>query len=254
MRLGVEALLDVQRRGLEAAGDLVDRLVRSVDGPADETGSDERGGRRAASGDAADPPSSPRTHANGQATDGTGDPLDELARAWAGWVRRGLSVLDGVGATADDGFPPTADGTGDRRAGPDLSLAADGAIGVVRLTARADGSARPSRAGGAPASGSAEVWLHNRGPHDRTGVAVRAGPLLGAGGTTLPARAVRLSPAVFDLPARSSRGLTVTVRTRAVPDTYRGVVVAAGEPDAWLAVEVVVAGGPSGVGDGDDRR
>ena len=57
----------------------------------------------------------------------------------------------------------------------------------------------------------------------------------------LPAASVRFDPPVVDLPARSSRGVDVSVDADLPAGTYRGVVLAAGIPDAWLPVEVVVA-------------
>jgi hypothetical protein len=57
---------------------------------------------------------------------------------------------------------------------------------------------------------------------------------------------VRFDPPLVDLPARSSRGVGVSVDDDASPGTYRGVVLASGIPDAWLPIEVVIAAHPPG--------
>jgi hypothetical protein len=266
--LGFDALLEVQRRGLQAAGELVDRLVRAVDGPGADAHGDAapadhaRGagpeGRAAPAGPG--PAAGPGRDGGHDPEDAGGEALDQLARAWADWVRRGLSVFDGVAGGDPTAAPPGGQATAaspggatDPASGPDVALDAEGAVGVVRLVAHPD---HPPGAGSpvGPVAGSTEVWLHNRGARDRTSVALHGGPLLGSDGALLPAGAVHLSPAVVDLPARSSRGVTVAVRTEAAPGTYRGVVVASGEPEAWIALEVAVTGRQRGDGDGDDGR
>ena len=260
--LGLDALLEVQRRGLQAAGELVDRLVRTVDGPGAEPGGDAApaNGARAAGSDGRGVGGG----ASRDPADAGGEALDQLARAWADWVRRGLSVLDGA---AGGTRPPPASpgGATDPASGAEVALAAEGAVGVARLVARPDGPpAAAPRVGtddppaAAPhvgrVAGSTEVWVHNRGARDRAAVALHGGPLLGSDGMTLSAGAVHVSPAVVDLPARSSRGITVAVRATAAPGTYRGVIVATGDPEAWIALEVTVTDHDGGGGDGDDGR
>jgi hypothetical protein len=269
--LGLDALLEVQRRGLQAAGELVDRLVRAVDGPdTDAHGDGATAGHANGAGPAGrtaphrpDPGhAGPGGDASHDPQDASGEAVDQIARAWADWVRRGLSVFDGAASgdpAAASGDPPVAGPPADPTApasGRDVALDAGGAIGVVRLVALPDHSAAAASPAG-PAVGSAEVWLHNRGTRDRTAVALHGGPLLGSDGTVLPPGVVDLLPALVDLPARSSRGITVSVRTGAAPGTYRGVVVLSGEPDAWIALEVAVSDHASrddGDGDGDDGR
>jgi hypothetical protein len=60
----------------------------------------------------------------------------------------------------------------------------------------------------------------------------------------LPATSVQFDPSVTDLPARSSRGVVVSLNTDPPTGTYRGVVLAAGVPDAWLPIEVVKTADP----------
>jgi hypothetical protein len=88
---------------------------------------------------------------------------------------------------------------------------------------------------------AAEVWLHNGSAADYSEVALHCGDLRASDGAVLSAASVRFDPSVVDLPARSSRGVAVSVSADVPPGTYRGVVLAAGVPDAWLPIEVVMA-------------
>ena len=99
-----------------------------------------------------------------------------------------------------------------------------------------------SREMGKPFAGAeAEVWLHNGSEAAYADVGLHCGDLRASHGGVLPAASVRFDPSVVDLPARSSRGVVVSVDADVPPGTYRGVVLAAGVPDAWLPIEVVVA-------------
>jgi len=238
--LGVEALLEVQRRGLRAAGELVDRLIRAVDGPHDgHLGGDGAGG----------PPGSPAAGAPGRSRSGSsGDPLADLVDLWADVTRRGLEMVGQAGGAAAAPSAAADDVTGG------LTLAATGPTAVVRVGARRRRPGSTADDGAAPPA--TEVWLHNRGGDGRGPIALRCGPLVAPDGSVLPAAAVEFSPAVVDLPARSSRGVTVSVRADvdAPAGLYRGVVVASSEPDAWVALEVRVGGEVGGTDHGDDGR
>jgi hypothetical protein len=85
------------------------------------------------------------------------------------------------------------------------------------------------------------VWLHNGSGAAYSDVGLHCGDLRASDRTVLPAASVRFDPSVVDLPARSSRGVVVSVDADVPSGTYRGVVLAAGVPDAWLPIEVVVA-------------
>jgi hypothetical protein len=216
---GARALVDVQRRGLLAANELVERLVRSVDGDRDD--------RAGAGTDAGGRPSG----RDGAAAAGTRlGPADDLMRLWLQLVRVGLDALGHL-------LPP--DGAGERADGPHVATVdTDGtAIGAVRISVTpveplaADGANRPG----------AELWLHNGSRVPITGVALHCGDLRAADGAVLPAASVRFDPPVVDLPARSSRGVDVSVDADLPAGTYHGVVLAAGIPDAWLPLKVVVA-------------
>jgi hypothetical protein len=74
---------------------------------------------------------------------------------------------------------------------------------------------------------------------------LHCGDLRAADGAVLPAVSVRFDPPDVDLPARSSRGVGVSVDTDVPVGAFHGVVLATGIPDAWLPIEVVVtAPGP----------
>ncbi len=229
---GVQALVDVQRRGLVAAGDLVDRLVRMVDGDdrlgdgvgvGDRTGADAGPGARGA--DAAAERRDPLT----------AGATDELVRAWADIVRLGLDAFGQF-------LPPTATGRPDTPGRASVDIATGVSTGVVRLEVACGRSA--SGAGPADPTGvrpGVEVWLHNAGGQEHAGLRLHCGDLRASDGTVLPAGALRFDPDVVDLPSRSSRGVVVSVEADPPPGTYRGVILAAGVPDAWLPFEVVVS-------------
>jgi hypothetical protein len=215
---GARALVDVERRSLLAANELVDRLVRSVDGDRDDHAGAATDGRAPSGRD-------------GAAAAGTRlGPADDLMRLWLQLVRVGLDAL---------GHLLPHDGAGERAAGPHVATVdTDGtATGAVRISVT---PVEPSAADGANRPG-AEVWLHNGSRFPVSGVALHCGDLRAADGAVLPAASVRFDPPVVDLPARSSRGVDVSVDADLPAGTYRGVVLAAGIPDAWLPVEVVVA-------------
>jgi hypothetical protein len=223
---GVQALVDVQRRGLLAAGDLVDRLTRSVDGDGDEV-----------DGQRQQPPAS----AAGSRIEGGPPPAvgatEDLVRLWVAVVRSGLDAFgqlltSGAGARAKGGV-----------GGATVDLASRVSAGVVRLDVVSRG---PSPDGCRVADPGVEVWLHNGSDQAYTDLALHCGDLRASDGGALPATAVRFDPLVFDLPARSSRGIVVSADADVPPAIYRGVILTTGAPDVWLPIEVVVVGAAAG--------
>ena len=87
---GARALGEIQRRGLRAAGELVDRLITAVDGDAVE----------------------PETPTGGGAGPAPGSPSVELVRVWLDLVQRGLGLVSGA-----PGASPTGVATADLGAG-----------------------------------------------------------------------------------------------------------------------------------------
>jgi hypothetical protein len=96
----------------------------------------------------------------------------------------------------------------------------------------------------APVGGSAnaELWLHNRGPDDRGNVRLRCSDLLSHEGMVIGAGAVKMDTAVVPVPARSSRGVAITIEIgpQVRPGVYRGTLLASGHPDLWLPVMLTV--------------
>jgi len=211
-QLGVEALVEVQRRGLQAAGDLVDRLVLAVDGRRDEPGAEDLPSGEAAAGGA--------TGGNGSApradTAGTTGVADDLVRFWIDVVQRGLDAFASA-ATAPAGTAPPDAAT--------LDLAGSAATGAVVLTA---------------GTGRSEVWVHNGGDAAFEDVDLHCGDLRSPGGAVLPAGDVTFDPPRLALGPRSSRGVVVTARAAAPPGRYRGLVQSGAAPDSWIPLEVVI--------------
>mgnify|MGYP002145635141 CR=1 FL=1 len=81
-----------------------------------------------------------------------------------------------------------------------------------------------------------EFWLHNRGPVDLGTIVLRCGDLLAHDGSVIDSRSVGFEPGAVPMPARSSRGvlLSVDVPPGAPAGTYRGTVLADGHDDVWL--------------------
>jgi hypothetical protein len=221
------ALGDIQRRGLRAAGELVDRLVGDDDPAATSDDDGKRGApdraqrdRHGGSGPHAVPAGTPATA--------------QLFQLWIDLFRQGLRAVSGGAVT------PAAPTFADGHRGATVDLGAGVTIGTVRIDAVGGG-----RDGGGTTE--AEVWLHNGTAEPRADVSLHCGDLRAHDGSLFPASAVRFDPErVDDLPARSSRGVVVSAVLDAERSAgvYRGLILATGAPDVWLPLEVVV-GGPS---------
>jgi hypothetical protein len=222
---GVRALADVQRRGLLAASELVDRLVHTVDGV-----SGDRGGRDGPNDEPPAPHESAAGNRGSTAPLGGGS-LDDLVEAWLQLVRLGVDVIARVAGSASGG-------TGADRAGAraTVDVGTERATGGVQLTIVLGEPPEPETA-------EADVWLHNGTGDAHAGVELHCGDLQAHDGAALPAAALRFDPPVVDLPARSSRAVAVSVTPRAgmTPGMYRGIIQATGVPAAWLPVEVAVS-------------
>ncbi len=213
------ALMDIQLRGLQAAGQVVERLVRATDGDGATSGG-------ATSGGAAGEPGQSST---GQSAIGIDGLVDLWATMTKGWLRAmgrmspqastTNSTTNGTGAAAADRVD-----VGIHRPGPGCTL-------LVR-----------------PGS-DAELWLHNGTDADVYDIRLSCSNLICPSGGTLKATTITFEPPVVDiLPKRSSRG--VLVRAARPPkgpraaEPYRGVIVATGSPDLWVPVEVIAADHP----------
>jgi hypothetical protein len=197
------ALSAIQAEGFRAASRIVDRFVRAVEPKADEAaGGPEHNGDAAVN--------------SGGPTDGLHE-FERLTRAW--WSMAGQFLLRSMPATA---------GT---RSGPvSLDLSDPSAQRAVNFDVAVGESA------------DCEIWLHNRGIDDRGDVRLHVSDLLSHDGTVIPASAVHIDTAVVAMPARSSRGLVISVHVapETRPGVYRGTVLADSHPDLWLPVTLTV--------------
>jgi hypothetical protein len=202
----LRVLGEIQRRGLRAAGEIVERLIANVDGP--PAPGDQRGAA---------------TREGPSATDlGAGVDL------WVEMAKRSLDVVARLATVASHGRS--------RPASPSTTVAVDvegvGAQETISLRARRTGP-----------GDTAEVWLHNSTRAARHDLRLHCGELRSSEGEVLPAGVAFDPEVVAELPARSSRGVTVGVAPwegSAEPGTYRGIVMVTGLADVWLPVTVVV--------------
>jgi hypothetical protein len=237
----VRALGEIQRRGLQAAGELVDRLVGDADGHAAATSADdsETGAPDRDHGDGHGPNRAHGAHAG----HGGSPAAAHLFEVWVDLLQRGFQAV--TGATVTAAAPTSSNG----HRGATLDLGAGVTTGTVRIDAAGggggdrDGNAQDGRSSNGRAE--AAVWLHNGTAEPRADVSLHCGDLRAHDGSLLPASAVRFDPdRVDELPARSSRGVVVSAVLHADQPAgiYRGVILAAGVPDVWLPLEVVVDG------------
>ena len=226
------ALADVQALGLRAAGELVERFVRSVDddGPVAE-------------GDARDDAAGPA---------GSSREVGRLLEVWMELLRQTATTFASTNGAARPGPEQTApDGDAARDGASPGDAARSGEPAGVRLAPAPGSPSGPPRVvvdpTGAAVDGVAELWLHNDTLDPVGPVALHCGDLRSSEGDMLAA-ALHFEPArIRELPARSGRGIRVCVGVAAPlpPGTYRTVVQVAGAPEVWTPLEVVVAGAPS---------
>jgi hypothetical protein len=200
------ALQQVQRRGLKAAGELVDRLVSVVDGDEDFDATTTNGGPAGAR-----PATSPGA---------------DLVGVWADLVTRTLQAMARL-AVPDAGPPEAPTG---------------GPVWVDIATGRGSGAVELSD--GSPAS-PVEVWIHNP-THQGVGpLKFHVGELRSPDGAALAGDAVRLEPDVVEaLPGRSSRAIRAAfcANEGVAAGCYRGLLQAAGAAEVAVPVEVTVTG------------
>jgi hypothetical protein len=199
------ALSAIQAEGFRAASRIVDQFVRAV-------GSSTDGEATATPADS----TNGNAAVNGDgAVDGIQD-LERLTRAW--WSMAGQFLLRSMPLTS----------TGSESVSLDVNN--PDAKRVVNLEAPVGGSA------------NSEVWLHNRSPDDRGDVRLQCSDLLSHEGKVIGADAVHIDTTVVPMPARSSRGVVITVDIAPdlQPGVYRGTLLASGHPDLWLPVVLTV--------------
>ncbi len=181
----IGAMADVQRRSVEAAGALVERLVASVDGHHAE----------------------PSDAAPSEADDG----LAGFAKLWRDSMTSLASAVNGGRA-------------------PHIDVAAIGTSTPIAITVDAT-----------TMTASTEVWIHNPTNAGLDKLRVHCGAPQAHDGATLDALSFIADPDAFDLPARSSRGVEITVcAPDASPGVYRTLLLVEGLPDQWLPIEIRV--------------
>jgi hypothetical protein len=186
----IDAMSDVQRRSVQAAAALVERLVASVDGHPDADADTEDAAPRSADDDS----------------------LVAFAKLW----RQSMTS-----------FAAAVTGDEEDEARIDVSAGATPAPLRVALT-------------GGSSAGAVEVWLHNPTADALDKLRVHCVAPRAHDGRELKA-AITAEPDAFDLPARSSRGVTITVSaSKARPGVYHGLVLVEGLPEQWLPIEITV--------------
>ena len=185
----LHAITDVQRRSADAAGQLVERLIASVDGR-ERTADGGEAGR----------------------TD-TDDAIAGMTRLWRDSITNLATAFTGGGAAA--------------AARIDVAAPAPPASVTVTLDA-------------ASGAGSTEVWLHNPSADGIDKLRVHCGAALAHDGSSLDA-VIAADPDGFALPARSSRGVIVSIDAPdAAPGVYRTLLLVDGLAGQWLPLEIVV--------------
>jgi hypothetical protein len=126
-----------------------------------------------------------------------------------------------------------------------IELYADVVESVMRSGgAEADGRGAEVTLAGSPGTEAvAAVWIHNTTPAPVDAVALRMTDLTAHDGSRIAASAASLTPEHLDVGPGASRSSSLSVRVpdSAAPGLYVGHVLAAGLPEARLAVCLVVA-------------
>lgn len=147
--------------------------------------------------------------------------LETLTRSW--WSMAGRMLLQSA---------PRPGGSVSGQSTFELST--EEAVGGISLADDGSGSA------------TAEVWVHNRSADDLGEAALRCSALMSASGHEIPSQTIGFDPESVPMPARSSRGvlMTVPVSQGLPPGPYRGTLLVDGHPELWLPV-VLTVGAPA---------
>jgi hypothetical protein len=150
----------------------------------------------------------------GPATPALNPDVDLVITTWWTIVGQMFRAMRGETTTTDSRHPASVD------------VATGVATGSVRLDA----------------GDTAEVWVHNSGSDDVADTVPRCSDLLAHDGGVIGSAAVRFTPDVVPLPARSSRGVGVHVDVGEDVEagSYRGTILLTGHPDVWLPIVVAV--------------
>lgn len=201
----VRALTAIQAEGFRAASKLVDRFILAASDSLNTVGGTV-GERSVLSDDQ-------RADLWG-ATD-----IEPLVKSW--WAM--------VNQLGRDLAPTRADPRSTAEV-PTLEFADASAIGRLDVAASAGGRA------------IAGIWLSNRSNLDVGDVRLRVSALQSDTGCILSSDGIALAPEVVAMPARSGRGidLSIEVGEGAAPGLYRGNLLTEGHPELWLPIAVTV--------------
>lgn len=204
------ALNDIQRRGFEAARQLIDRMLAVVDQP------------REARSERAEP-APPRVPA-------TGDVLQELFGSWADVTVRVLRTLADDQAWAGRGPVGSAES---HVVSVDLCDDRGGNQAPLRMDAQPTGELEVT----------VELWLHNPSSRGLGPIRIAVDDLFTPAGATLAGDRIRFEPAeIGEIPARSARGLVVTITGKEVlvAGSYSGTVRVEGVPGLVVPLRIDV--------------
>ncbi|HEX6687446.1 MAG TPA: hypothetical protein VF085_02140 [Solirubrobacterales bacterium] len=208
---GLRAMADAQRRGLETAAAVVERMLELS--------------RQSARGQFPFPlPAEPVDGSNGDGADATGDPGREVRRLRADAER----LLELLGESVRVLFDLAADAA---------EAGVDGQNGI------ADELLLGPAAPGTPAVG--RVWLHVLDGPPGAPARLNATAFTAHDGAAIEARAASFEPPLLDTFAlRSSQEVLIAVQVpeAATPGVYHGHILAAGLPEVGLPVRIEVAG------------
>jgi hypothetical protein len=181
--------------------------------------------------------------------------MKAIADIQADGLRAASELLDRV-LDRDPPVPPAPDTSGEReyaslldawaslleRFAAGLARPGEEDVALVPIDSDAVGPAVRIRYADGESS-EAEICLQNATGEEAGPLRLVCSALTGPDGTALGGAEVDFAPREVErLPARSSRGVTVSLRAeRPLPrGVYRGTVQAAGAPSLWLPVEVTV--------------
>src|ERR1700722_13607894 len=200
------ALGDVQRRGVEAARELTERVASTINHAGDERGV---------------------AHANGATGPEAGQspPVGDFVQDW--WEAAARLLTELAGGPGPPGGRTSAEST------TEVDVHGTSRAPVWRVQADSNGRLM------APS----ELWLRNAQPRPIGPLRIGAGDLRAPDGALISSRGLRFGPRDLpEVPARSGRGVveTLVAETPPEPGTCRGVVQAEGAPNLWITLELTV--------------
>jgi hypothetical protein len=219
------ALGEVQRRGLSAARELIERVSSTMDRPGDgRSPFNWTGSGPGSNGGGEKSPPELVTELMQTWWELTMNTMATFLPNWNGGSGNGTSR--GAPSAPQYDFAPTVDVTGDRN------------LVLWRLEVDSKGSVRNGR----------ELWLRNSSLDPLATVRLSVSDLQCDSGAVIASKQVHLDPPTLtELPARSARGVQVELRLKkpVANGTYRGIVYGEGAVVLHVPIEVDVRASPS---------